>query len=228
MAAPAPPAKPRRTIAVAVRNVHALFNSLDPSPFREKDLNAEAEDFIVASAREHPMDAPLLLRIHLQEPPAPGDADMVAQAIHNYFGYRAEIAELDFRRLMREGRLSLAIGLAFLFGCLAVIAYLLPADDHTFLFFLRESLYIAGWVAMWQPMQTYLYDWWPIRRRRRTYLNLSTVPVEVVAPAGRQGCTEGQAGLVPLAPGVPFPHGTDDPHFHDRPRRSGTDRSGTQ
>lgn len=65
---------------MAVRNIHSLFNSLDPSPFREKDLNTEAEAFIVASAREHPMDAPLLLRIHLQEPPAPGDAEVVTQA----------------------------------------------------------------------------------------------------------------------------------------------------
>ncbi|MDX9750361.1 MAG: hypothetical protein RBT71_04695 [Flavobacteriales bacterium] len=181
--ATAPATKPRKPIAVAVRNIHSLFNSLDPSPFREKDLNAEAEAFIVASAREFPPEAPLLLRIHLQEAPAPGEAEVVTQAVHNYFAYRARIAQLDFRRLMREGRVSLAIGLAFLFACLAVITYVLPADDHTFLSFLRESLYIAGWVAMWQPMQTYLYDWWPIRRRRRTFEKLSTVPVEVVADA---------------------------------------------
>jgi hypothetical protein len=45
---------------------------------------------------------------------------------------------------------------------------------------LRESLTIAGWVAMWRPMQIYLYDWWPLRRRGRIYMKLSHMPVEVI------------------------------------------------
>jgi hypothetical protein len=45
---------------------------------------------------------------------------------------------------------------------------------------LRESLTIAGWVAMWRPMQTYLYDWWPVRRRSCIYTKLSHMPVEVI------------------------------------------------
>jgi len=34
---------------------------------------------------------------------------------------------------------------------------------------------------MWRPMQIYLYDWWPVRRRRRIYEKLSHMPVEVEA-----------------------------------------------
>jgi hypothetical protein len=45
---------------------------------------------------------------------------------------------------------------------------------------LRESLVIAGWVAMWRPMEIYLYEWWPLRRRRRVYQKLSRIPLEVV------------------------------------------------
>jgi len=44
----------------------------------------------------------------------------------------------------------------------------------------RESLTIAGWVAMWRPMQIYLYDWWPLLRRSRIYAKLSHMPVEFV------------------------------------------------
>ena len=45
---------------------------------------------------------------------------------------------------------------------------------------LRESLTIAGWVAMWRPTQLYLYDWWPLRRKQRVYTKLSRMPVEVI------------------------------------------------
>jgi len=41
----------RHHIELKVRNINALFNSLDPAPFREKDLDAAAEAFIVGWAR---------------------------------------------------------------------------------------------------------------------------------------------------------------------------------
>jgi hypothetical protein len=44
----------------------------------------------------------------------------------------------------------------------------------------RESLTIGGWVAMWRPMEIYLYDWWPLRRRTLVYRKLSRMPVEIV------------------------------------------------
>lgn len=181
---------PKR-IEVMVRNMDALFNNLDPAPFREKDLNTEAEEFIVTTAREFAPDVSLVLRIHLQEAPAADAVEMVGQAVRNYFRYRAESTVQDFRRMMREARLSLTIGLAFLFVCLLISAYLIPRDSGPFLSLVRESLTIAGWVAMWQPMQTYLYDWWPIRRRRRVYTRLSTVPVEVVKDATILGTSVG-------------------------------------
>ena len=45
--------------------------------------------------------------------------------------------------------------------------------------FARESLTIAGWVAMWRPMQIFLYDWWPLRHLGKIYENLSRMPVEL-------------------------------------------------
>ena len=33
---------------------------------------------------------------------------------------------------------------------------------------IEESLIIVGWVANWRPLEIYLYDWWPIVRRRRS------------------------------------------------------------
>jgi hypothetical protein len=46
----------------------------------------------------------------------------------------------------------------------------------------EASLTIAGWVAMWHPMDIYLYGWWPLRRAGKVYRKLSTIPVEVRYP----------------------------------------------
>ncbi len=173
------------SIKLKLRDLNQLFNSMDPSPFIEKDLDDEAEEFIVSWAREFPPDAQLRLRIHLEQWPAEDPSEMIRQAVHNYFAHRAEIIDLEFRALMKQGRTSLIIGLSFLAACLVIINTVLHVQAG-WASVLRESLTIAGWVAMWRPIQIYLYDWWPLRRRGRTYAKLSRMPVEV-APTGNDG-----------------------------------------
>jgi hypothetical protein len=44
---------------------------------------------------------------------------------------------------------------------------------------IREGLLIGGWVAMWRPLEVFLYDWWPIRAEARLFDRLSTMPVRI-------------------------------------------------
>lgn len=39
-------------ISLRLRELNQLFNSMDPSPFNDRDLDHDAEEFIVSSARE--------------------------------------------------------------------------------------------------------------------------------------------------------------------------------
>jgi len=169
-----------QTIKLKLRDADQLVNSMDPSPFIEKDLDDRAEEFIVGWALEFPRETPLKLRVQLEQLAAEDTPNIIQQAVHNHFVHRAELAELEFRSLMRQGRTSLIIGLSCLAGCLAV-SQALPPRAGTWTSVLRESLTIAGWVAMWRPMQIYLYDWWPLRRRCRIFAKLSNMPVEVVS-----------------------------------------------
>jgi len=166
-------------IRLELRDISQLFNSMDPSPFIDKDLDDDAEEFIVSWAQEFPPGAPLKLRIYLKQWPADDPQELIRQAVHNYFTQRAKLTESEFRHLMKQGRTSLLIGLLFLAACLIVIRTFLSGETGAWAGVLRESLTIAGWVAMWRPMQIYLYDWWPLRQTGRIYLKLSHMPVEV-------------------------------------------------
>ena len=180
-----------RYIRLRLRDISQLFNSMDPSPFIEKDLDDDAEEFIVSWAQEYPHEDPLRLRIYLDQWPAEDPKELIKTAVHHHFAYRARIADLEFKRLLKQGRTSLIIGTLFLSSCLLISNVLLGRDAGTWAAIARESLTIAGWVAMWRPMQIYLYDWWPLRKRGRVFQKLSRMPVEVVqkekveaAPAG--------------------------------------------
>ena len=167
------------TIELRLQDIEQFFNTMDPSPFHEKDLDHDAEEFIVSWAREYPLEAPLRLIVHLHSPNGCGDSvEIVERAVHNYFRHRAELSRRELRQLFRAGRISLVIGLSFLAICLSG-AEILEGASIPGTTVLRESLKIGGWVAMWHPMEVYLYGWWPLRRMGRIYRKLSSIPVEV-------------------------------------------------
>jgi hypothetical protein len=61
-ASPGDPIPPKcSVIEVHVGELRQLFNAIDPSPFRDKDLDPKAEEFIVGWAKDLPRDATLAL-----------------------------------------------------------------------------------------------------------------------------------------------------------------------
>ncbi len=153
---------------------------MDPSPFHERDLDDDAEEFIVSWAQEFPRRDPVSLVIHVNQLPAQRDAQhLIETAVHHYFAYRAKLKWLEFRHLLKEGRTSLIIGLLFLGACLLTSELLRRQEPRSLSIIARQSLIIAGWVAMWRPMEIFLYEWWPLLRRGRLYQKLSRMHVEV-------------------------------------------------
>jgi hypothetical protein len=92
------------------------------------------------------------------------------EAIHNYFSYRRDQESRRLRLLFRDGRIALLIGLSFLFCCV-----LLDSASDIF----GEGMLIIGSVAMWRPLEIFLYEWVPIRRRCRVLAKLAEMPVIV-------------------------------------------------
>jgi hypothetical protein len=175
-------ATPLHLIEVKVAEMNQLFNSMDPSPFHERDLDHDAEQFILSWAQEYPSHAALKLTVHLGKAPDDGvDAQkMIAESVRNYFGYRADMTRRELRHLIKEGRTALVIGIAFLAVC-TLVAQGLPATEYGWHGMLRMGLTIIGWVAMWRPLEICLYRWWPVLRLERVYRNLSKMQVEVKA-----------------------------------------------
>jgi hypothetical protein len=168
-------------IEVHVAELRQLFNAIDPSPFRERDLDPNAEEFIVGWAKDAPKDLPLGLVVYLDRPAGlPEEAAILRDAIREYFGHRAEATRRRLRELLRLGRRSLLIGVTCLAASLLIgdfVARLL-GERHVGEV-VRESLLIGGWVAMWRPMEIFLYDWWPIRDEVRLFDRLTAMPVRI-------------------------------------------------
>jgi len=171
--------EPGATIEIRLSTLQQLFNSLDPSPFNERDLDQDAEEYIVDSTDELPLHEPLTLIIHLPADQIPGGTFDLARAIHNYFAYRLAESRRRLRFFFRDGRISLLVGLAFLFVCIALRQLAAALGPGTWSEIAAEGLLIIGWVAMWRPLEIFLYDWRPLRRRCRLLAKLCEIPVVV-------------------------------------------------
>lgn len=172
---------PATPIEVRVENVSQLFDTLDPFPFPERDLDSDAEEYIVGWARELPRDQPIKLIVHVASGKgSEQELELVAGALNRYFEYRAGIISRDLNELFRVGRTALLIGLSVLALCLAGAQFISRQMGETqFGRFIQESLIILGWVANWKPIETFLYDWWPLVRRRNLYRRLARAAVEL-------------------------------------------------
>jgi hypothetical protein len=168
-------------IELRLSKLDQLFNSLDLSPFLERDLDDDAEEYIVDWARELPADMPIRIVVHVpEEESIKARAAGIEAAINHYFDYRAKAARSDLRELFRNGRRYLAIGFPILVICLFTSHWLRANfGEGPLSRTIEESLILVGWVANWKPIQTFLYDWWPVKRRRDLYRRLAKANCEI-------------------------------------------------
>ncbi len=159
-----------------------LFNSMDAAPFRERDLDPAAEQFIVEWAREARPDAALALTVHLSRvAAADGELSILRDAVRDYFAHAAAAARSRLKQLFRTGRWNLVVGIAFVALAIFVgdlVGGLVGRYQYGRL--IEDSISIGAWVALWRPIEIFLYDWWPIRAEARLYDRLSAMQVDVV------------------------------------------------
>jgi len=168
-------------IAIRLRKITQLFNSLDPSPFLEKDLDEDAFEYIYSSVAEHPINSRLKLVIYIPVHQKKKILeDDVRIAIKNFFEYKALLTDRSISLELKEGQLSFIVGIIFLGLCLILANFISGLNQNLILKIIVEGLVIGGWVAMWKPISNILYDWWPLHKEKKIYHKISRMEVDFV------------------------------------------------
>jgi hypothetical protein len=72
--------------------------------------------------------------------------------------------EKSYEKLRRRGKRYFVKGILFLTSCLT-IGQIAHYYEFPFAWVISEGISVAGWVAMWKPMEIYLYDLPELKRR---------------------------------------------------------------
>jgi hypothetical protein len=171
----------RILIEIKLSSVMQIFNSFDPAPFHEKELDSAAEHYIVDTVSDFPKKTLLKILIYLPPEIAATERAMkIPAAIHNHFQYRMLVSDRKFRTHFRHGRITLLIGLSFLTIALIARQYVSTLENHIVAQLFADALLIIGWAAMWEPITVLLYELWPINQMKKTYEKISTMEIEVL------------------------------------------------
>ncbi len=163
-------------IELRIRSMNQLFESFDPSPFREKALDPAAHRYILSCAQESSPNPSLRLVIHLAQS-LRDESGVIIEGIHNHFRLEAQTARRELHRQMRIGRFSLLWGLVILAACSAGRG-LLAMQPEPIVRFFSEGLLILGWVSLWRPIEILLFEHWKARDECRWLERLSKIRVE--------------------------------------------------
>jgi len=181
------------TVRIHVRNLAQMFNSLDPSPFWDRDLDRGAAEFIEEEFSEK-LSAPAWhLDVHTLE-----GSELTADlqpALEHYYERLAASTRLKLRENSRAGQLGLLAGLSVFLLCM-MVRQVLAGLLHGVPRILDEGLIILAWLALWRPTEALAYEWVPLYRRRRLYERLAGIRVTVHcdAPPAGIGRTAPEAG----------------------------------
>ena len=166
-------------IELRLRDVSQLFNTLDPFPFRERDLSQEAIQYIVEWAQGLPKDRPIHIAVHVPAGDQKAVQDDVASAIAASFAAMERTETKALRQLFRDGERAFLIAIPLLAVCFFIAWRLAHDFEGPFARLLTESFVIIGWVLMWRPLEMCLYDWLPLVRQRSLYRRLAAAKVTV-------------------------------------------------
>lgn len=125
-------------------------------------------------------------KLLLDEMPGTGDRGKVDAALAAMAAYQQKRLSEQLATVRREGLHTLRKGMVFMVLCMAISAATVNATFLPELMrdLVSEGFVIAGWVALWHPMELLLYEWWPVRRDRKLY-HLIADMAYTVEPAPR-------------------------------------------
>jgi hypothetical protein len=177
--------------SIYLTTIDELFEFRQANPLKQPYLLESGVDHLYKQLRVVLPKEESTVVVHLPEE-ATGMITpvVVREALSRFCEHRIQDVHDDYRMLRREGRKSLPVGLFFLSVCV-VLAYLIQTEElfpGLAKFFVVEGLYIIGWVSMWKPVEVFLYEWWPYRRRVRVYRYMSTL--DVVIANGNQASSK--------------------------------------
>ncbi len=157
-------------IDIQINHYRDLFNDLDPSPLRKRDLDQDFIAYLEESSAEIPVKYPIELEIHcafseeLKE-----REERIRMGVQTY--YRSLLLSTDHKIFLtlRRSLFYLAVGGLFLF----LSFFLSPKLREGYIDrIIIEGMNIGGWVFVWEALASLSFTLSRLRKEKKRLLRL--------------------------------------------------------
>jgi hypothetical protein len=169
----------QHTLRIALARPEDLFAVADYAPLEGRFERLTGMERLVTGMEEAPRDARHIIEIAL--PAATSDIEAaIRTAIAGYCETEIAASRFLMRVTRKRGLLALRVGLPILAACLALSTAVAAWKNDGVGPLLSNTFIIAGWVALWQPAELLLYDWWPPYHRINLLRRIAEAEVRMV------------------------------------------------
>ncbi|WNY24671.1 hypothetical protein [Methanolapillus millepedarum] len=199
-------------IEIELGSIEQIYNHMDPSPFYDKELDFNAEQYILSSVEEIPLKKEALLVIYVQTKKLTEKRETILKdSIHRHFERKFKSLDRQAHKKTRRVGYSAIFGIAFLGLCLT-LSYKLTTQTAADSYYqiLGQGLVVIGWVALWDPTEYFLFDWWDPRKEIAECKKISKIAIEVIPvnppeteKSAKQEETKVKTGEIKTAPQEP-------------------------
>jgi hypothetical protein len=134
-------------IEIKIQKASDLFNDLDPSPFRRRDLDPSFTSYLEESSLDIPLKYPVELEISCEDKELdPEVKDRVRQGVRGYYQFLQTNLGREIRSRIWDSLVYVLVGFLSL-----TIAFLLGSWEEPFFSeIIIEGFNIGGWVFFWE------------------------------------------------------------------------------
>jgi hypothetical protein len=167
-----------------LEDVRDLFSTPAPDPFSANVRYTSGIDEVITILKPTVLRKKTRATLYLPlEQDAPDTTRRLTDAVRRYCLARIADKKNDMASLRWQGLKALQSGMPFLAVCLFVSTFAEGSNALPELAkrVLGEGFLIAGWVALFHPIELLIYDWWPHNRQIHLYQNLMNMEIVVKA-----------------------------------------------
>ena len=176
-----------KDITLSVNSIDQLFIAPPLNPFAKDEVELLGQPALMRVFKKMEPDSlrrQKKVRLTLLLPPDQISTDLSERgqnALQRYGQAQIEDNRLRIKRTIWVGLRGFPLGLLFLGVCMGLSATFgsqvitfIPENINSLL---AEGLVVIGWIALWNPVSAFIYDWVPFHRENQVYRKMMAMEI---------------------------------------------------
>lgn len=155
-------------IEMALDEPFDIYDDKDPSPLKMRDFSKSVQEYIIEGVLVIPKNKKIRIDFYFYKFNITQEEILLLEKSYKaFFAYEIRLKHYEMKQKLKQGFRSMLSGLLFLFCCMHISRTFFLSDSTLLSSFAAEGLNVLGWVSLWNPVQVFLYELWPISQKRK-------------------------------------------------------------